>query len=106
MSEHDLDALLKERFDGEHRHVPAEPFMAATKQKIRAERRLRAAISTALRVAAMVAAIIASPWLISGGRWLTAALGSSFSWAAGLPGTWVLGVLAIGVVLWSRARSR
>lgn len=104
MSEHELDALLKERFDGEHRHVPAEPFMADTKQKIRAARRLRAGVGTALRVAALVAAIIASPWLISGGRWLTTTLGASFSWAAGLPGTWVLGVLAVAVVLWSRVR--
>lgn len=102
----DFDAMLKARFEREHQHVPAEPFMAAMKQKIRVEQRVRSGLGTALRVAVLVAAIIASPLLIAGSRWLNAALASSLSWTAGMPGTWMLGGLAIAAVLWSRARSR
>ena len=102
----DFDALLKQRFEREHEHVPAEPFMAVAMKRIRAEQRLRAGLGTAWRAALLVAAIIASPWLIAGGKWLNAALASSLSWTAQLPGTWLIGVLAVAMVLWSRARSR
>jgi hypothetical protein len=106
MSEHDLDALLKEQFDREHQHVPAEPFMATMRQKIHMAQRFRSGVGTALRAAALVGAVIASPWLIAGSRWLNATLASSLSWTAGLPGTWLIGVLALALVLWSRVRSR
>jgi hypothetical protein len=102
----DFDLLLKERFDREHQHVPAEPFIAATTRRIRAENRYAAGVRTATWVAALVAAVLASPWLIAGAARLNAALASSFAWTAGLPGMWMLGVLAVVVVLWSRVRSR
>jgi hypothetical protein len=102
----DFDVLLKAQFDREHRHLPAEPFIAATTRRMRAESRYAAGVRTALRVAALVAAVLASPWLIAGAARLNAALESSFAWTAGLPGTWMLGVLVAAAVLWSRARSR
>lgn len=102
----DFDALLKQRFEREHTHVPVEPFVAATLQKVRAERRHRAGIRTALGVAAVVVTVLASPWLIAGAARLNAALESSLSWTAELPGAWVLGVLAAAAVLVSRVRSR
>jgi hypothetical protein len=102
----DFDALLKERFDREHQHVPAELFIAATTRRMRAESRYAQGVRTAMRVAALVAAVLASPWLIAGAARLNAALESSFAWTAGLPGTWVLGVLVAAAVLWSRVRSR
>jgi hypothetical protein len=102
----DFDALLKQRFDSEHQHVPAEPFVAAAMRRLSAERRYRAGVGTALRAAALVAAILASPWLIDGARRLNAALESSLSWTAGLAGEWVLGALAVGALLALRARGR
>lgn len=102
----DFEALLRERFAGEHRQVAADPFVAATLRKIRTERRYRAGLRTALYGAGLVAAVLASPWLIAGASRLNAALEFSLSWAAGLPGAWVLGVFAAAAVLVSRARGR
>ena len=59
-----------------------------------------------LRVAGLVAVVLASPWLISGVAYLNAALESSLSWGMGQPGAWALGALAILVVLAMRVRSR
>jgi hypothetical protein len=60
-----------------------------------------------LRFWIFVAAIIASPWLIAGVARLNAVLESSLAWAlGGQYGAWVLGALAIVVVLAMRVRSR
>jgi hypothetical protein len=101
-----FDVLLKERFDREHQHVPAEPFIAATTRRMRAESRYAVGVRTAMRVAALVAAVLASPWLIAGAGRLNAALESSFAFTADLPGAWIIGVLAAGALLVSRLRSR
>lgn len=101
-----LDALLKARFDREHQHMPAEPFIAVTTRRMRAENRLAVVVRTGMRIAALVAAVLASPWLIAGAARLNAALESSLAWTAGLPGAWVLGVLAAAALLVSRLRSR
>ncbi len=100
----DFDVLLKERFDREHQHVPAEPFIAATTRRMRAESRLAGGVRTGMRVAALVVAVLASPWLIAGAARLNAALESSFAWTAGLPGAWLLGVLVVGALVVSRLR--
>ena len=63
-------------------------------------------LRTGLRAAALLAAILASPWLIAGATRLNAALESSLAWTAGLPGAWVLAVLVAAAVLISRVRSR
>jgi len=102
----DFDALLKARFDREHQHVPADPFVANAMHRIRAEQRLQVGVRMGLYAAALIAAIVASPWLIAGAARLNAALASSLVWAAGLPGVWVVGVLAVGVLVVQRVRSR
>lgn len=101
----DLDALLKARFDSEHRLVPEEPFVASTMQRIRAGQQQMAYARTALRIAALVAVVLASPWLIEGAARLNAVLASSLAWA-GQIGYWALGAVAIMALLVSRARSR
>ena len=107
MSDQDeFDARLAAHFEQEHRHVPADAFVATTMRKIRAGRRRREVVHVGLRVAALVAAVIASPWLIAGVARLNAALEFSLTWTMGQPGAWVLGALAVLVVLAMRVRSR
>ena len=107
MSDQDeFDARLAAHFEQEHRHVPADAFVATTMRKIRAGRRRREVMRVGLRVAALVAAVAASPWLIAGVARLNAALESSLTWTMGQGGAWVLGAVAILVVLATRVRSR
>ena len=107
MSDQDgFDARLAAHFEQEHRHVPADAFVANTMRKVRAGRRRREFMHAGLRVAALVAAVMASPWLIAGVARLNAALESSLTWTMGQPGAWVLGALAVLVVLATRVRSR
>jgi len=107
MSEQDeFDARLAAHFEQEHRHVPADAFVAATMRRVRAGSRRRDFVRIGLRVAALVAVVIASPWLIAGVARLNESLESSISLAAGLPGAWPLGALAFLVVLATRVRRR
>jgi hypothetical protein len=107
MSDHDdFDTRLAARFEEEHRHVPADPFVAAAMRKVRAERRRRDVVHVGLRVAALVAAVAASPWLIAGVARLNAALESSPTWTLGLPVAWVVGALAAVVLVVRRVRGR
>jgi hypothetical protein len=102
----DFDALLQERFDREHRHVAADPFIPATARRIRTVRRRIVGLRTALQAMALVAVVIASPWLIAGAARLNAVLDSSLARVNGLPGAWLLGGLAVVVLLLvSRARN-
>jgi hypothetical protein len=100
-----IDPLLAAHFEREHQHVPADAFVAATLHRIRFQQRLTTRIQTMLRIAVLLAAIIASPWLIAGATRLNAALAVSLNWIGGLPGAWVVAVLAAVLVLASRARS-
>jgi hypothetical protein len=107
MSDQDgFDARLAAHFEQQHSQLPADSFVAATLRKVRAERRRQDVMRTGLRAAALVAAVIASPWLIAGVAQLNAALESSLTWAMGQFGAWVLGALAVVVVLAMRVRSR
>jgi hypothetical protein len=107
MSDSDsFDALLAQRFEREHQHVPAGPFVPAAMHRIRFERRLAAGVGTALRVAALLAAIAASPWLITGAKRLNAAVEASITWTSGFPGLWIPGALAVVVLLAARLRRR
>ena len=107
MSEQDgVDARLAALFEQEHRQVSADAFVSATMQKVRAGRRRKEFVRIGMRVAALVAAVALSPWLIGGVTRLNAALESSLTWSTGLPGAWVLGVLAIIVVVAARLRRR
>jgi hypothetical protein len=107
MSDQDgFDARLAARFEREHLHASADDFVATTMRKVRAGRRRREVIHAGLGVAALVAAVVASPWLIAGSAHLNAALESSLSWAMGQPVAWALGALAALVLLATRVRSR
>ncbi len=109
MSDQDgFDARLAAHFEQEHRHVPADSFVADTMRKVRAGRRRKEVIHAGVRVAALVAAVMASPWLIAGVARVNAALDSGLTWAMGELGAWVwvLGALAVLVVLATRVRSR
>jgi len=102
----EFDVRLAAHFEQEHRHVAADAFVAATMQKVRAGRRRAEVMRVGLRVAALVAIVAASPWLIAGGARVNTALESSLSWAMGQPGAWGLGALAVLMVLAARVRSR
>jgi hypothetical protein len=107
MNEHDeFDALLKARFDAEHRHLPDEAFVAAMRGRMREERRMLKLLRGVMATAALVALVLVAPWLIAGANRLDGLLGASLSWVSAPPATWVLAVVAVGVVLMSRARSR
>lgn len=107
MSDQDgFDARLAAHFEQAHRQVPADSFVASTMQKIRAGRRRREFVHVGSRAAALVAAVVASPWLIAGVARLNTALESSLAWAMGELGGWVLGAVAVLVVLAMRVRSR
>ncbi len=107
MSDQDgFDARLAARFEQEHRHASADDFVAATMRKVRAGRRRREVLRAGLGAAALVAAVLASPWLIAGVEYLNAAVESSLNWGMGQPGVWALGALAVLVVLAMRVRIR
>jgi hypothetical protein len=101
-----FDARLAAHFEREHRHVPADAFVATTMRKVRAARRRRESVRFGLRAAALLAVFVGSPWLIAGGARLNAALQSSPTWTLGLPVAWIVGVLAIVVVVAMRVRDR
>jgi hypothetical protein len=101
-----LDPLLTAHFEREQPHIPADAFVATAMHRIRFQRRLATRIQTALRIAVLLAAVIASPWLIAGATRFNALLTSSLRWIGGLPGAWMLAALAAVLVLAMRARSR
>lgn len=104
-----FDTRLAAHFEREHRFVPADSFVAATMQKVRAERRRSGVMRTGLRVVMLLAAVGISPWLITGVARLNAALEFSLTWIMALPGAWALGPLVAIValaVLATRVRSR
>jgi hypothetical protein len=101
-----FDPLLAAHFDREHQHIPADAFVASVLHRIRFQQRLATRVHTGLRIAVLLAAVLASPWLIAGATRLNAVLASSFTWIAGLPGAWALAALAAVLVLTARMRSR
>jgi hypothetical protein len=103
--ENGFDALLAARFEREHRHVPADAFVATAMKKVRAERRRGNFLRIGFRAAALIAIVAASPWLIAGVERLNEAVGSSLS-AMGLHGAWALGAMAVVWVLATRLRRR
>lgn len=94
-----FDSRVASHFGREHSHVPGDIFVTATMQKVRTERRRAEVMHTGLRVAALMVAIILSPWLIAGAVRLNAALESSVAWMMTLPGAWIAGVAAVVVVV-------
>jgi hypothetical protein len=107
MSEQErVDTKLADLFEEEHRHVPADAFVADMMRRIRAARRRREITRQGLRIAALMTLVAASPWLTAGIAWLSAAVNESLEWVEGPPVTWVLGGVALVVVLATRLRRR
>jgi hypothetical protein len=107
MSDRDgVDAQLAAQFEQAHRQVPADAFVATTMRKVRDGRRHRNFIRVGLRLSALGATVVASPWLIAGVTRLSAALDSFLSSDAGQLVAWAPGVLAVFVMLVMRVRSR
>ena len=111
MNEQDgFDTRLAAHFDREHRQVPADDFVATTMRSVRAGRRrkevTRAGVLVAALFAALVVAMIVSPWLIPGVARVNWALESSCTWAMGQPVAWALGAVVFLVVLALRLRRR
>lgn len=93
-----FDTRLAAHFEQEHRHAPADSFVADTMQQVRAERRSAAVVRVGVRVAALAVAVAASPWLIATVSRLNAAVESSLSWAQRPPGVWALAALGVAVI--------
>ena len=102
----DFDTWLATKFEQERHRTPDDTLVAATMRKIRAARRRKEAMRVGLHVAALVAVIVGSPWLIEGASQVSTAMESFHAWTLGLPGAWILGILAIIAVVAMRVRSR
>lgn len=100
------DDNLAAHFAHEHRHIAADDFVAATMRKVRAARRSDEFLRVGVRLGVLSGAVIASPWLIAGVARLNSGLESFSTRALGVPGTWVLGAIAILALLALRVRSR
>jgi hypothetical protein len=101
-----FDTRLAALFEQEHRHIPADAFVAEMMRKIRAGRRRREITRQGLRISALAALVAASPWLIAGVEWLNAAVEASLDWVEGPPVTWVLGAAVLVAVMATRLRRR
>ncbi len=103
-----FDRLLAARFEREHTVVPADPFVAATMREVRGMQRRATRLRIGLQITALLAVVLASPWLMAGATKLNAVLGFSIAWTAALPGVWAVAALAVVLVaiLCTRARSR
>lgn len=107
MSEQEgFDARLAARFEQEHAQVSADAFVTATMKRVRAAHQRREVTRLALRAGGLAAIVAASPWLIPAVAHLNDAVGSSLRWASDPHGTWVLGALALVVVIVVGARLR
>ncbi|HUQ08924.1 MAG TPA: hypothetical protein VM146_01320 [Steroidobacteraceae bacterium] len=101
-----FDVRLAARFEQEHRHVPADAFVATAMKRILAARRHRDVLRISFRAATLVAIVAASPWLIAGVAHLNEAVEFSLTWATGLHGAWALGALAAVWVVATHLRRR
>ena len=107
MSDQDgFDARLAARFEQEHRHVPADAFVATTMRKVRAGRRRREVIHAGLRCRGTCRGCPGVTVADRGRRVPERSAGILSQLAMGQPGAWVLGALAVLVVLATRVRSR
>lgn len=102
----DFDTWLAARFEEERGRIPDDALVAATMREVRAARRRKEAMRVGWRVAALVAVIAGSPWLIEGGSRVSEAMESFHAWTLGHPGIWIPGILAITAVVAMRVRSR
>ena len=81
------DPRLHVLFEREHARLADEPFVAATLQRIAAERGRRSVTKRALWGLALLAVVGASPWLIAASVSLSARLDDLFAYASQLLAT-------------------
>ena len=79
----EFDPKLAARFRDTHAHIPEDPFVGATLKRIAADHARSTATRRVLQVAALVAVIAASPWLIQGSALLSGVLDQAFALASG-----------------------
>lgn len=99
MADHDdeLDSMLSARFSSEHRHVPAEPFTAATLRGIRLLQQRQERRRMGLRVAVVALLVVASPWLVAVVERFHVAWESAPALSG--PAVWILAALAVAGAL-------
>jgi hypothetical protein len=73
-----FDERLEARFQREHAHIEPEPFVRLTLDRVAAARARGAIIRRVLQGLALIGAIVASPWLIAGSVYVSAALDECF----------------------------
>ncbi len=104
----EFDPALEALFRSEHTHIADEPFVGATLKRVAAERARSAVLRRALQAAALIAVIVASPWLIDGSVLLSDLLDQGFArasaWLA-TPAGMAIGVI-VGVALAVLYRTR
>ncbi len=89
----EFDSKLAARFRYTHARIPDDPFVAATLKRVAADRARSTATRRALQVAALVAVIAASPWLIQGSALLSDMLDQVFALAS----AWLVRPLGITI---------
>jgi hypothetical protein len=104
----EFDPKLAARFRDTHAHIADEPFVGAALKRVAADRARSTVTRRAWQIAALVAVIAASPWLIRGSVLLSELLERVFAvaseWLASPPGM-AIGALA-GVALAALYRLR
>lgn len=104
------DDMLEARFRREHTQIDSEPFVRLTLARIARERTQVVLIRRTLRALALIAVIVASPWLIAASVQLSALLDETFdlasAWLATPAGTAAATLAALIVAALYRWRHR
>ena len=99
----EFDPKLAARFRDTHAHIADDPFVGATLKRVAADRARSTVTRRALQIAALVAVIAASPWLIQGSALLSDVLEQVFAlasaWLAQPAGITIAAVVGV-VVAW------
>jgi hypothetical protein len=74
-----FDPRLETLFRQEHQSIPIEPFVGATLKRIAAERARVHRVRRLIEAAALIAVIVASPWLIEASVLISAMLDEAFA---------------------------
>jgi len=97
----EFDPELAARFRDAHAHIPEDPFVGATLKRAAADSARSVATRRALQVAALVAVIGVSPWLIQGSVLISDLLDQAFvlasAWLAQPVGITILAVAGIAL---------
>lgn len=103
-----LDPALLRIFSEQHRDLAPEPFVAATRRRVRLERRRLQFVRRGLLAFAFVVLIGVSPWLIAASIRLSELLDAGFALVSGWLGTppGMVVALVVGGIVVVRYRRR